>query len=291
MSGNADASNLFAGVGQDLVSGTVNTAVYGTALPPTDATFFETALAGAYGDFGYVGEKGISVNTNRSSTPILDMDGNAIDEIQTDSNGTVGVSFMELNEQTLGSIFGPENIQTFISTLTTGTRTVVAAALGEDLDPCTYVFRMRAGKKRAGLIVPKGRLKDPGPLDFNRNGATMVDVTIKAIPVYDAVRGKMVDFYLFLDNGIYAVSLVPVISSVLPSGATVGQSVAIQGSRFTGTVPTTGVKFGGVNATSFTVVNDSLITAVVPAGSAGSAPVIVTNASGASAAKAYTRGA
>lgn len=81
----------------------------------------------------------------------------------------------------------------------------------------------------------------------------------------------------------------PVITSATPSGAAAGAQVSIYGSAFTGTVATTGVKFGGVNATSWVVVSDSVIVAVVPAGSAGSAPIIVTNAVGASASFPYTR--
>jgi hypothetical protein len=87
----------------------------------------------------------------------------------------------------------------------------------------------------------------------------------------------------------FSVASVPVITSVTPSGQGAAAAVAIVGQYFTGTVVTTGVKFGGVNATSWTVQNDGLITAVLPAGSAGSAPVIVTNATGASVAFPYTR--
>jgi len=84
---------------------------------------------------------------------------------------------------------------------------------------------------------------------------------------------------------------VPTIVSALPSGVAVGGIVRILGQGFLGTVSTTGVKFGGVNATSWIVESDTAIVAVMPAGSAGSAPVIVTNATGASAAFPYTRGA
>lgn len=89
----------------------------------------------------------------------------------------------------------------------------------------------------------------------------------------------------------YAASAVPVVLSATPSGASVGQLVTITGTGFIGTVPTTGVKFAAVNATSWSVVSDNVIVAVVPAGSAGSAPIIVTNGAGASAAFPYTRGA
>lgn len=82
----------------------------------------------------------------------------------------------------------------------------------------------------------------------------------------------------------------PVITSALPSGAAAGATVVIQGQGFTGVTGATGVKFNGVNATSYVVLSDSLITAVVPAGSAGSAPIIVTHpTTGASAALPYTR--
>lgn len=79
---------------------------------------------------------------------------------------------------------------------------------------------------------------------------------------------------------------VPIVSTVLPSGAAAGELVTITGSGFTGA---TSVTIGGVTAADFTVINDGYIVASLPAGAAGSAPVIVTNAQGASVAKAYTR--
>lgn len=87
----------------------------------------------------------------------------------------------------------------------------------------------------------------------------------------------------------YNASAVPIITSVTPSGAAAGALITIVGQGFTGTVATTGVKVGGVNATNWVVQSDTQIVATMPAGSAGSAPVIVTNAVGASSAFAYTR--
>lgn len=84
-----------------------------------------------------------------------------------------------------------------------------------------------------------------------------------------------------------AESAVPVIVSADPSGAAEGDTVAIRGGYFTGTSGVAGVKFGADNATSYQVLADDLILAVVPAGAAGSAPIKV----GASAEFPYTRGA
>ncbi|MGH3704204.1 MAG: phage tail tube protein [Agromyces sp.] len=91
----------------------------------------------------------------------------------------------------------------------------------------------------------------------------------------------------------YAAAAVPVITAVVsnPAAQAVGGQVEIYGAGFTGVVPTTGVKFGAVNATSWVRISDGALVAVMPAGSAGSANITVTNAAGVSTAFPYTRGA
>jgi len=79
----------------------------------------------------------------------------------------------------------------------------------------------------------------------------------------------------------------PVASAATPSGAAAGELVRVSGSNFTGA---TTVKFGGVSAPDFDVVSDGVLVAVMPAGTAGSAVVVVTNATGSSNSLAYTRG-
>lgn len=82
----------------------------------------------------------------------------------------------------------------------------------------------------------------------------------------------------------------PAISSVLPSGAAAGAMVTIAGTGFTGVTGAAGVKFGGTNAAAYVVASATKIYATLPAGSAGSAAVIVTHpTNGASASFAYTR--
>lgn len=85
-------------------------------------------------------------------------------------------------------------------------------------------------------------------------------------------------------------AVAPVILAASPSAQSVGKILSITGASFLGT---TGITIGGVAVATgaFTVQSDNLITAVMPAGSAGSAPIIVTNAVGASSAFAFTRGA
>jgi hypothetical protein len=81
----------------------------------------------------------------------------------------------------------------------------------------------------------------------------------------------------------------PTVTSVTPGTGPItgGNTVTIAGTGFTGA---TNVTFGGVAATSFTVVNDTTITSVVPSGSAtGAVSVIVTTTIGSNAANSlYT---
>ncbi len=79
----------------------------------------------------------------------------------------------------------------------------------------------------------------------------------------------------------------PVVTSIAPNtGSTAGGTlVMITGIGFTGA---TAVKFGAASASSVVVNNATMITAIAPAGSAGSVDVTVTTAGGTSAANAQS---
>ena len=71
-------------------------------------------------------------------------------------------------------------------------------------------------------------------------------------------------------------AVIPSISNFNPTSGVVGASVTINGNSFTGA---TGVTFGGVAATTFSVVNDTQMTALVPAG-ALTGHIAITTAGG-----------
>ncbi|WP_280352582.1 IPT/TIG domain-containing protein [Nocardia abscessus] len=83
------------------------------------------------------------------------------------------------------------------------------------------------------------------------------------------------------NSALYAYLAAPTLTSVVPnSGPTTGSdTVVLTGTGFTGT---TAVRFGPNSAVSFSVVSDSLISAVAPAGIAGPVAVTVTTAGGTS---------
>ena len=82
----------------------------------------------------------------------------------------------------------------------------------------------------------------------------------------------------------FTMASLPTISSIVPASASNFGECVIYGSNFTGA---TAVKFGGVAAASFTVVNDGNISAVVASGSA-SGSVTVTGPGGTGSLTGFT---
>jgi hypothetical protein len=77
----------------------------------------------------------------------------------------------------------------------------------------------------------------------------------------------------------------PTVTSFTPTSAGPGTTVTITGNYFNGAAA---VSFGGVGAASFTVVSNSTVTAVVPAGASGSVSVTSPSGTGTLAGFAYT---
>lgn len=137
---------------------------------------------------------------------------------------------------------------------------------------------------------------------YDTEGADWAYVGVAYIAASRAQRGNRdiagYTFTLTGDGGLTEITnpvsaAPPSIESVTPPDAVESTSVAIVGSGFNGvTQVATHVKFGATNATSFVVHSDELITAIMPAGAAGAANVVVVHPTkGASSAFPYTRGA
>lgn len=126
-------------------------------------------------------------------------------------------------------------------------------------------------------------------ITVSRSGTSWDEAAYMTVTAQRYGRGEWITNPVLVGN-------VPILTAANPSGAAATASVYIEGVNFflDGVADVSGassVKFGATNAASYTVVSDSLIVAVVPAGSAGSAPITVTNSAGVSAALPYTRGA
>ncbi|MEO5757115.1 MAG: IPT/TIG domain-containing protein, partial [Mesorhizobium sp.] len=118
--------------------------------------------------------------------------------------------------------------------------------------------------------------------ELNLNGTYVLpeDDTHFAVYVWSAASGSA--------QATVTCSAPPSVTAISPTSGPLGggNSVVISGTNFTSTTGAGGVKFGATNATSYTVNSDTQITAVAPAGSAGTVDVTVTATGGTSATSA-----
>lgn len=270
------AKNVLVGAPDQATTGAILSGPGGTPVPES----LTAALNAALKDSGYVSEDGLTLTPERSVTGIKDWSGAIVRQLLEEFSGKLAWAHLETNEQSLRNYFGDDNVTVTPADATNGQR--ITAKFGAfDLPRKAWVFRMKDGKARVMIVVPDGQVIETGEVAFVSSGAITWPVTLQAYP--DATGTSI---YVYFDDGQVLTAAIPTVTAATPSGAAAGAQVTITGSRFTGT---TGVKFAAAAATSFTVVNDSTIVAVVPAGSAGSAPIVVTNGVGPSTALAYTR--
>lgn len=140
--------------------------------------------------------------------------------------------------------------------------------------------------------------------DLNKVDIQWFDALDDALPAYEGsfsvsyVPGntgyadKALFNFTLTSNGVIppitspiAGSLVPILESATPAGQTTGDLIVIRGYKLTGT---TGVTIDGQAVAEFRVVDDNTLVILIPATVAGSAPIIVTNAAGASDPLPYT---
>jgi PKD repeat protein len=130
-----------------------------------------------------------------------------------------------------------------------------------------------------------GSLTLSPPVHLALNGSSSFSVVL-----CDLENDGKTDISTTVSNGLtYRVAMFrnkanePIVNSFTPTTAQVGVTVTIRGRNFTGA---TAVRFGGVPATSFTIVSDTSITAVVGTGASGA--VSVTNGFGTGSATGFT---
>src|SRR5690554_5157299 len=116
------------------------------------------------------------------------------------------------------------------------------------------------------------------PTSFDEVVLTFTSVPADPIIEFSTASGKRVHIgnVEIICEPIVVCTPIASITSFLPNSGPAGTIISITGSGFTGT---TEVKFGTVDATSFTIVDDNTITAEVPAGIGNSETISVFDAS------------
>jgi uncharacterized repeat protein (TIGR03803 family) len=210
--------------------------------------------------------------------------GNTVELLGQGFTGTTGVSF--------NGVAGTfNNVSDTYMTVT-----VPAGALTGTVTVTTFTGSMASN--RAFLVLPTITSFSP------KSGTVGSKVTITGISLTQTVRvtigGKSASFTVNSDTQVTATvppgavsgkitittaggvasagtfQVVPLITSFSPTSGPVGTSVTINGNSFTGT---TQITFGGVAATSYAVISDKQVDALVPSGGV-TGPICVTTPGG-----------
>jgi len=251
------------------VDGVVAVGAFGAAAP----TSALSSLTGNHTDYGYVSEDGVTESTSVSSEKIKAWQKSKVVRT-TITEGIVSWKLVL--------------IQTNAATVALYYNGIVQADGSIVVDPTkerpilSFVLDVIDGGQIIRSYAPEAQITEVGDQVYQNGAPIGYEVTIEA-NYNETLVGSVKKWYSSL-----AAPVAPVVVSATPSGAAVGSMVKITGRNFTGT---TSVKFAAVPAPVYSTDDDSTIYAVMPAGTAGSAPVTVTNAVGVSNALAYTRGA
>lgn len=234
----------------------------GTALPATIAT----AFSGSWLLAGHISDDMIEVGRDwGADDDFFSIEGVLVASVKGQYKETISFGFLEDNATTRGIIF-PGSSDTAILT-------PVATPVLLALD-----MRFQSGAHER-LITKKNAVIDVEGWTWGQE-LTKFPAVAKVFPDATVAGGQL------WVRQFTAPTALPVITSALPASAAAGAQITITGSHFTGTTAAT---IGGVSIPTRTIVNDATLVLLVPAGSAGSAPIIVTNATGASDAFPYTR--
>jgi len=272
------ATNVLTGAPDQLTTGPILSAPRGTALPDgLDAT-----IDPAFEDSGYISEDGLTLTPERSTEQVKDWSGAVVRELLTEFAAKLAWAHLETNEQSLKNYLGDDNVTVVDATSTEGKR-ITALLRSTEMPRKPWIFKIKDGEARVLIVVPDGQVSETGEVSFVKSGAITWPVTLATYPDANGVN-----VYVYLDDGQVLTAGVPTLTSVngQPNPAAAGQLITIKGTRFTGA---TNVTIDGTPATDYTVVDSETIVATMPAGDAGPADVVVTNAVGASTATVYTR--
>lgn len=176
---------------QSAATGAVAVAPVGTTAP-TDA---KTALASPWESSGYVSEDGLSVSVSKSTTPIKDWSKSTVRSILTDYEGTLTLSFLQVDEFSAKRVFGASNVTKTAATTTSSE--VIKVAIGNQLPPEeAWCFSMKDGNRRVRVYVPRGQITEVGDIEFKPDAGQVIGGTIST---YDDGTGHSI--YVFWDDG------------------------------------------------------------------------------------------
>ena len=189
-----NSKNVFVGAPDQATTGAILSAPTGTALP-SDVT---TALNAAFKDSGYIGEDGLTLSPDRSTTSIKDWSRAEVRRVLDEFSAEISWEHLELSAEALKNYFGTSNVTVTAATVSTGTR--IASKLNStDLPEQSWVFQIKDGVRKIRIVVPRGQISAQGEVTFVANDAVKLPVTLAALP--DASGNSV---YVYTDDGVFS---------------------------------------------------------------------------------------
>lgn len=186
-----DAKSVLVGAPDQAVTGAVNYAAIGTALP----TSAGAALTG-FTDAGYVSQDGLTLTPEYSTTDINDWSGATVRTILETFTGEISWTFIQTSEAELKALIGEDNVTVTPATVSHGTQ--LAIAMGAELAPeRSYAFKMKDGDAKVLIVAPNAQIVPDGDITFVANDAISWGCKLSCHP--DAT-GKSI--YIYTDDGV-----------------------------------------------------------------------------------------
>jgi uncharacterized repeat protein (TIGR03803 family) len=251
----------------------------------TDGTFYGTTLSGGGSNAGtvYMLADGLGpfvklVTTNGKVGSTVDILGQGL-------TGTSGVAFdgvpatFNIVSGTFITAVVPKKALTGAVTVTTSATTYQSSKTF-NVTPQFASFSPTGAIVGATVTLTGVSLAQTSAVTIGGKAATFTvvsDTEVTAVVPAGAKTGQKITITTAggsASKGPFAVD--PYITSFTPTSGPVGTQVTITGTTFTGTST---VSFGGVDATSFQIINDSEVKASVPTG-AQTGPIAITTSAG-----------
>lgn len=178
---------------QSTTTGAVAVAPLNTAAP-TDA---RTALPSAWQSGGYIDENGIALSISKSFTAIKDWAMSNVRKALTDYDGTISLSFLQVDQFAAERILGAANVTATAASQTAGK--TVKMGVGPNVAPAeSWCFSMKDENRRIRVYIPNGQITEiSGDVSFTPGAANVWPCTLST---YDDGTGHSI--YVIYDDGV-----------------------------------------------------------------------------------------
>lgn len=165
----------------------------GTALPTTNAATINVAFV----PLGYLGDNGITDNTDRPSKKVYAFGGDTIATTQDSFAKSFKFTITEyLNATAKAVVHGDSNVTTAAATSGHGTQLTITEKAAQ-LPVKSWVFDIVSGNALIRKVIPNGRVTNIGDVVFQTTAISGQEITIDCYP--DS-SGNYV--YTYTDDGV-----------------------------------------------------------------------------------------